>query len=130
MSRGPRVWPGDEGRSTVSSMQLDRRAAPRKSAHVYFNKYIDGHPYLCEAVELSATGMLLRRVLEPDASRACYALELAGAGEGPDLERIWLCASPVWSAGAFEAVKFIAPPTPRKLLAPIGPGKVLKLYEL
>jgi hypothetical protein len=89
-------------------METERRAAPRRSAHVYFNKYIDGHPYLCEAVELSASGMLVRRVNEPDAPRACYALELAAGPLGPGDERIWLCASPVWSAGELEALEFVA----------------------
>jgi hypothetical protein len=89
-------------------METERRAAPRRSAHVYLNKYIDGHPYLCEALSLSATGMLIRRVAEPDAPRACYALELAKGPLDPGQERIWLCASPVWSAGDFEALEFVA----------------------
>ena len=89
-------------------METERRAAPRREAHVYFNKYIDGHPYLCEAVELSATGMLVRRVNEPDAPRACYAVELAAGPLGPGEERIWLCASPVWSADGLEALQFVA----------------------
>ena len=89
-------------------MDIERRAAPRRLANVYFNKYIDGQPYACEAVELSATGMLLRRIHEPDASRACYAVELAsGAGAGPE-DRVWLCASPVWTAGELEALHFVA----------------------
>lgn len=89
-------------------MQTERRAATRRSAHVYFNKYIDGHPYLCEAIELSETGMLLRRVAEPDASRACYALELAAGPLDPGDERIWLCASPVWQTDELEALRFVA----------------------
>ncbi len=89
-------------------METERRAAPRRSARVYLNKYIDGHPYLCEALSLSATGMLIRRVAEPDAPRACYALELAPGPLEPGEERIWLCASPVWSAGDFEALRFVA----------------------
>lgn len=89
-------------------METERRAAPRRSAHVYFNKYIDGQPHLCEAVELSASGMLLRKIHEPEAPRACYALELAAGPMGPGEERIWLCASPVWSEGGFEALRFVA----------------------
>ena len=85
---------------------VERRVSARKPARVYFNKYIDGHPYLCEAVDLSSSGMLLRRVGEPDASRACYAFEMADERGG---ERIWLCATPVWSQGDFEAVRFVAP---------------------
>ncbi len=88
-------------------METERRAAPRSPARVYFNKYIDGRPHLCEAVELSSTGLLARRIHEPDAPRAAYAVELAsGPLEGGE-ERVWLCASPVWSDGELEALRFI-----------------------
>jgi hypothetical protein len=88
-------------------MNTERRAAPRSSARVYFNKYIDGHPHLCEAVELSSTGMLVRRIHEPDAPRAAYAIELAPGPLQAGDERVWLCASPVWSAGDLEALRFV-----------------------
>src|SRR5580700_934732 len=97
--RSPRVWPTEARRSTFAGMNAERRAAPRTSARVYFNKYVDGHPHLCEAVELSRTGMLLRRVHGPDAPRAAYALELASGPLAPGETRVWLCGSPVWSAG-------------------------------
>ena len=83
-------------------MNSERRTSPRAKASVYFNKYIDGRPHLCEAVELSSTGMLLRRIHEPDAERAAYAVEIAAGGE-----RVWLCASPVWSRGDLEALRFV-----------------------
>jgi hypothetical protein len=88
-------------------METERRAAPRSSARVYFNKYIDGHPHLCEAVELSSTGMLVRRIHEPDAPRAAYAVELAPGPLEAGAERLWLCASPVWSTGELEALRFV-----------------------
>jgi hypothetical protein len=61
-------------------MELDRRSAPRTPAHLYFNKYIDGVPHLCEALEISMTGMLVRRVHEPDEDLACYAVEIGLPG--------------------------------------------------
>jgi hypothetical protein len=85
-------------------MEPERRAAPRRSAVVYFNKYIDGRPHLCEALELSATGMLVRRIHEPEGPRATYAVEIEGEGG----EGLWLCATPVWSSGPFEALGFVA----------------------
>ena len=88
-------------------MNVERRAAPRVETRVYFNKYIDGQPYLCEAVELSTTGMLVRRVHEPDAPRALRGRARAGPLE-PGEERVWLCASPVWRAGDLEALRFVA----------------------
>lgn len=89
-------------------METDRRTAQRRSAQVYFNKYIDGQPYLCETIDISESGMLLRRVGEPDAPRACYALELAAGPLSPGDQRIWLCASPVWQSGDMEALRFVA----------------------
>ena len=89
-------------------MEIERRAAPRLPAHVYFNKYIDGQPYLCETLELSESGMLIRRVGEPEAARACYAVELAAGPLDPGDERIWLCASTVWQSGEVEALRFVA----------------------
>jgi len=89
-------------------METERRAAPRRPASVYFNKYIDGQPYLCETLSLSETGMLLRRVGEPYAARACYAIELAAGPLEAGEERLWLCASPVWQVGDVEALRFVA----------------------
>lgn len=107
----PLVWPAACARSNVTFMDVERRVAPRTPIHIYFNKYIDGMPHLCEAVEISMTGVLLRRVHEPDATRACYALEIAEAGDpGPEpAERVWLCAAPVWRLGQYEALSFVSP---------------------
>jgi hypothetical protein len=85
-------------------METERRSAPRSPASIYFNKYIDGQPHLCEAIELSATGMLVRKVHEPEAARACYAIEIAPGSEG---EGVWLCATSVWTSGPFEALGFV-----------------------
>jgi hypothetical protein len=88
-------------------MSTERRAAPRRNVEVYFNKYIDGQPFICEALELSETGMLARKIHEPDAPRACYAVELAGGGGESGDERMWLCAAPVWTDGRVEALGFV-----------------------
>jgi len=88
-------------------MNVERRAAPRVETRVYLNKYVDGHPHLCEALEMSATGMLVRRVHGPDAPRAAYALELAAGPLEAGQERVWVCASPVWAAGDLEALRFV-----------------------
>lgn len=115
-------------------MPRERRTAPRTPAQVYFNKYIDGQPYLCETVSVSETGMLLRRIAEPDAPRAgkrrraapageepratrprrrpkatrpSYAIEMAKGPLDPGDERIWLCATSVWQSGDLEAIEFV-----------------------
>ena len=53
------------------------------------------------------SGMLVRRIHEPEAARACYAVELAEPSGSQPAERIWLCASPIWKVGQFEALGFI-----------------------
>jgi hypothetical protein len=89
------------------SIAVDRRAATRSPVQIFLNKYVDGVPHLCEALELSMTGLLVRRVHEPESERACYALEISGiAGSKPD-ERVWLCATPVWRSGRYEALGFV-----------------------
>jgi hypothetical protein len=85
---------------------MERRRAPRSAAGVYFNKHVDGHAFLAQAVELSATGMLARRVSEPEGERSAYAVELALPG-APASERVWTVASPVWRKGDIEALVFV-----------------------
>lgn len=89
------------------TLAADRRAAARTPVQIFLNKYVDGVPHLCEAIELSMTGLLVRRVAEPDGERACYALEISHKpGSEPD-ERLWLCATPVWRSGRYEALGFV-----------------------
>lgn len=85
---------------------IERRSARRASLRLFCNQYIDGAPCLSEAVELSMTGALIRRVLGPTHDRASYAIEIGGVAghEG----RVWICAAPVWRLGNYEAVRFIA----------------------
>jgi hypothetical protein len=85
-------------------MEPDRRAARRHPVEIYFNKYIDGVPHACETIELSSTGVLARRLLGPEVSLACYAVEIGDVG---GTERLWLCATPVWQDGDIEALGFV-----------------------
>ena len=82
----------------------DRRRAPRRPVAMLFNKYSGGTPFVAEAIEISATGMLVRRIAEPDFTQACYAVEI-GDPTGPTR---WLCASPVWRDGDLEALRFVS----------------------
>ena len=83
-------------------LMIERRTARRAAARLFCNQYIDGTPLLGEALELSMTGALLRRINGPDVDRACYAIEM-----GHQTDRVWLCATPVWRRGEYEAVRFI-----------------------
>ncbi|NUO53507.1 MAG: hypothetical protein HOV80_32045 [Polyangiaceae bacterium] len=87
-------------------MMVDRRSARRNQIQFFMNQYIDGVPYLSEGLELSMSGALVRRVLSPNADRACYALEI-GLPEQAD-QRVFVCATPVWRSGPFEALRFVA----------------------
>lgn len=55
---------------------------------------------------MSMTGVLVRRVLGPSLERATYALEIASAKSREG--RVWLCATPVWRVGAYEALRFVS----------------------
>jgi hypothetical protein len=90
----------------MREVALERRSAPRRRVHVFSNQYIDGVPYLTDTLELSMTGALVRRVLAPNAERACYTFEI-GVPEQPD-QRVFVCAAPVWREGPFEALRFVA----------------------
>jgi hypothetical protein len=71
---------------------------------ILFNKYIDGFPHLVKLVDVSASGMLLRRFHEPDLPRAFYSVELGIPGRP---ERMWLWTRHVWSSGELQALRFV-----------------------
>lgn len=56
------------------SMREHRRDG-RTSIDILLNKYIDGEPHLCRAVNLSRGGMLLYKIFEPDAPPGEVSLE-------------------------------------------------------
>ena len=100
-------------------MANDRRSTPRVRVDLFFNKYIDGYPHLCRALDVSDTGLLLERVNEPNVERAMYPVEIGlmetveQAGDGgvdgePVLgDRLWLWAKQVWSEGGRQALTFV-----------------------
>lgn len=53
----------------------EQRRDVRKPIDILLNKYIDGEPHLCCAVNVSRGGMLLRRVFEPDLQHHRVVLE-------------------------------------------------------
>lgn len=82
--------------------RTDRRRASRKSVSIFFNKYLQGVPHLAEALEISETGLVARRIHEPSGPRAVVAVELPG-----DEGSVWLCATPVWQNDELEALSFV-----------------------
>ncbi len=51
------------------------RRQRRISVDILLNKYIDGEPHVCRAVNVSSGGMLLYKVFEPDVAQAEVSLE-------------------------------------------------------
>ncbi len=53
----------------------DNRRERRMPLNILLNKYIDGEPHTCRAVNLSRGGMLLYKVFEPDVAHSSVELE-------------------------------------------------------
>ncbi len=53
----------------------DIRRERRMPIDILVNKYIDGEPHVCRAVNLSRGGMLLYKVFEPDVPHSEVSLE-------------------------------------------------------
>lgn len=51
--------------TNASDSQEDRRAGSRAAVDVFMNRFLEGHPYLCIARDVSLTGMRLRPLLGP-----------------------------------------------------------------
>jgi hypothetical protein len=85
-------------------MDERRRANRARLGRVLFNKYIDGFPHMAELVDLSASGMLVRRIHEPALPRDFFPVELGIPGTA---ERMWLWARRVWTSGDREALRFV-----------------------
>ncbi len=83
---------------------MDRRTMPRASlGKILLNKYIDGFPHLVRLVDVSASGMLVKRFNEPDLPRDFYPVELGVPGRA---ERMWLWTRRVWNSGELQALRF------------------------
>jgi hypothetical protein len=53
----------------------DNRRDRRMPLNILLNKYIDGEPHVCRAVNVSRGGMLLYKVFEPDVAHTEVSLE-------------------------------------------------------
>lgn len=96
------------------SLMLERRSCERKPFDVYFNKFLDGYPYLCRGVDVSEKGILVETFAEPNVDAERFPLELRLP---EDDETLWLWARRVRRDGTRQALEFvsISPPAQRKL---------------
>ncbi|RME22082.1 MAG: PilZ domain-containing protein [Deltaproteobacteria bacterium] len=46
--------------------EVEKRIEPRKKLDIYLNKYIGEEPYMVRAADISATGIYLHKLIEPD----------------------------------------------------------------
>ncbi len=53
----------------------DHRRERRNPIDIVLNKYVDGDPHICRAVNVSSGGMLLYKVFEPDMPQSEVSLE-------------------------------------------------------
>ena len=83
----------------------ERRSARRAGTNILLNKYIDGFPYACRAIDISTSGILVRRISEPELARETYPLEIGIPGADAP---IWVWSRPVWNRGPRQALRFVA----------------------
>lgn len=82
----------------------ERRRNERKPVDLFFNKFLDGHPYLCRAVDLSERGMLAVTYTEPDVRAESFPLELRLPGQKRSL---WVWARTARRGERHHAIEFL-----------------------
>lgn len=88
-------------------MKSDRRTDGRARLRgIFANKYIDGIPHLVELVDVSASGLQVRRILEPETASMTYPLELSVGGV-----TLWAWTRQVWRRGNREALRMVSTDT-------------------
>jgi hypothetical protein len=71
---------------------------------LFVNKHVDGMAHLARVLDLSAGGMMVRKVLEPELGRTFFAVEL---GIPWTDERFWIWARCVRDWGDLQALRFV-----------------------
>jgi hypothetical protein len=88
-------------------MNSDRRGDGRaRFAGTFANKYIDGIPHVVELLDVSASGLQVRRILEPESESLTYPLEVCLGGV-----TLWAWTRRVWRRGNREALRIVAADT-------------------
>lgn len=82
----------------------ERRRHTRKPVDLFFNKFLNGHPYLCRAVDLSEKGLLAVTYTEPDVAAESFPLELRLPGQKRSL---WMWARTVRRSPKRHAIEFL-----------------------
>lgn len=81
----------------------ERRRNPRLNLDLFFNKFLNGHPYLCRTLDVSPTGLLAVTFTEPMRQPDRFPVELRLPNSS---ESIWLWAKSVRRFGHQQAMAF------------------------
>jgi len=82
----------------------ERRRHTRQQVDLFFNKFLDGHPYLCRAVDLSEKGLLAVTYTEPELRAESFPLELRLPGQKRSL---WVWARTARRGERHHAIEFL-----------------------
>ena len=81
----------------------ERRRCNRLNLDLFFNKFLNGHPYLCRTLDVSRTGLLATTFTEPRDQPETFPVELRLPNSQ---ESLWLWARTVRRSGHYQAMKF------------------------
>ncbi len=84
---------------------MDRRNDRRKPVDIFFNKFLEGYPYLCRAIDVSPSGVLVETYAEPEMDADRFPLELRLPG---DDDTLWIWARRVRRHGKTQALEFVS----------------------
>lgn len=82
----------------------ERRNYHRKTLDLFFNKFLNGHPYLCRTIDVSPKGLLAVTFTEPDTQAESFPVEIRLPNSHDSL---WLWAKTVRWTGRHQAMKFV-----------------------
>jgi hypothetical protein len=82
----------------------DRRLTRRRPVTLLFNKYLEGRPYLCRSIDISAGGMLAATHVEPERQPDSFAVEVCFPGQ---TQSTWLWARTVRRCEDRQAIEFL-----------------------
>ncbi len=81
----------------------ERRRSERLNLDLFFNKFLNGHPYLCRTLDVSPTGLLAVTFTEPMNQPERFPVELRLPNSA---ESMWLWARSVRRSGHSQAMTF------------------------
>lgn len=94
----------DKTKLLEASLGPENRQYARATMHgIFANKFIDGIPHTVEILDVSAGGLRVRKILEPETTSETFPLELCLFGH-----RFFAWTRRVWSSGDREALRIVA----------------------